>query len=189
MKKTVLLGILSVLLFVQCNKSSKTDPFLIKENAIGQLTSSTKIKQLDSIFASDSIVKTHSSPNAIETQGEVEVYEKGGKKLLLLSPKIEIDPNSTISDVLIHDSRYKTETGLTRENTFKDFTKHYTVENVYQILNGVMVFFSDTDLYLTIDAKYLLPEVRGDRSAKLTAEHIEENAPIKYLRLDWGSDN
>lgn len=185
MKKILFLSALSALLFIQCGKSSKNDPFLIKEDAIGSLTYGTKIKQLDSIFATDSIVKIHSSPNAIETQGEVEVYEKNGKKLLLLSPKTEMDPNSQISDVLIYDARYHTENGLSKENNFKDFTETYEVRNIYQILNGVMVFFSDTKIYLTIDAKYLMPEVRGDRSANLKAEHIQEDAPIKYLRLDW----
>lgn len=185
MRKIIFLSAFSALLFVQCGKSSKNDPFLIKEDAIGKLTYGTKIKQLDSIFASDSIVKIQSSPNAIETQGEVEVYEKGGKKLLLLSPKTEMDPNARISDVFIHDSRYHTESGLTKENLFKDFTDTYEVKNIYQILNGVMIFFSDTKIYLTIDAKYLMPEVRGNRHAELKTEHIQEDAPIKYLRLDW----
>ena len=189
MKKILFLSALMAILFVQCGKTSDSDPYLIKEGAIGGVTTTTKIKELDSIFATDSLVKIHNSPNAIETQGEVEVYDTSGKKLLLLSPKNEIDPNSTITDILIHDARYKTEEGLSLESTFKDFTDHYTVGDIHRIINGVMVFFSDSDIYLTIDAKHLTEEARNDRQLELTAEHIDETAPIKYLRIGWESKN
>lgn len=185
MKKILFLSTLMAILFVQCSKTSDLDPFLIKEGAVGGVTTTTKIKELDSIFAMDSLVKIHNSPNAIETQGEVEVYDTAGKKLLLLSPKNEIDPNSTITDILIHDARYKTEEGLSLESTFKDFTDHYTVGDIHRIINGVMVFFSDSDIYLTIDAKHLTEEARNDRGIELTAAHIAETAPIKYLRIGW----
>lgn len=79
MKKISLLGIACVLFFVQCKKS-ETDPFLITSDKIGKLPKATIVKQLDSIFANDSLVKINSSPNAIETQGEVEIYEKGDRK-------------------------------------------------------------------------------------------------------------
>ncbi len=183
MKKTLFFGALVGLLFVQCAKES--DPFIIKKGEIGALTNHTKMKQLDSIFASDSIVKNNSSPNALETQGEVEIYGKDGKKLLLLSPEIENDPNSTITDILVFDSRYKTEKGVNTTSTFKDFKDNYTISNIQRILNGVLVFFSDTDIYLTIDAKYLTAEVRQDPRATLESKHILDSAPIKYFRIGW----
>lgn len=183
MKKLVILSAICAVFFTQCKKNE--DPFLIKEGTIGKLTPNTKIKQLDSIFASDSLVKLSASPNAIETQGEVEIYEKGGKLLLLLSPKDETNPNSTIADILIHDSRYKTENGLTSASTFKDFKEHYKIKSIDRMLNSVLVNFEDTDVYIVIDAGQLTPEVRSDRSAKVEASHIFETAPVKYLRVDW----
>lgn len=183
MKKTLFLGALMALFFVQCGKDK--DPFLIKPGAVGTLTSNTKMKQLDSIFAADSIVKTHSSPNALETQGEVEIYEKGGKKLLLLSPKNETDPNSTITDIMIFDSRYKTEKGLTTSSTFKDFKDNHTVSHIERIINGVLVFFSDTDIYLNIDARYLPTEIRNNPDASVEASQIDDQAVVKYFRIGW----
>lgn len=187
MKKILFLSTVLAFLFVQCGKTSDSDPFLIKDDAIGAVTTKTKVKELDSIFAMDSLVKIHNSPNALETQGEVEVYDKEGKKLLLLSPKNEIDPNSTITDVLVHDARYKTEEGLSTESTFNEFTAHYTVADIHRIINGVMVFFTDSDIYLTIDAKHLTEEAQNNRELKLTSEHIAETAPVKYFRLGWKS--
>lgn len=183
MKKIILLGSITALLFTQCTKNK--DPFEIKKNAIGDLTNTTKMKQLDSLFANDSIVKTHSSPNALETQGEVEIYEKGGKKLLLLSPADERDPNSTITDIIIFDPRYQTDNGLNTNSTFKDFKDNYTVSDIQRIINGVMVFFSDTDIYLTIDAKNLPEAVRNNRDSKIEVSDIPDAAPIKYFRIGW----
>lgn len=186
MKKTLFLSALVALLFVQCGKDS--DPFSIKNGAVGGLTNQTKMRQLDSIFASDSIVKIHSSPNALETQGEVEIYEKGGQKLLLLSPANETDPNSTITDIMIFDSRYKTEKGISTSSTFKDFKDNYSVSTIQPIINGVLVFFSDSDIYLTIESKYLPEEIRNNQDAIIKADQISDSAPIKYFRIGWDPD-
>lgn len=184
MKKSIIIAIISVA-FVQCG--TDTDPFLITNGSIGNLNKDIKMKQIDSIFSADSIVRINSSPNALETQGEVEIYEKGGKKLLLLSPEDESDPNSTITDVMVFDSRYKTEKGLNAASTFKDVKAHYEIANVQKIINGVMVFLKDSDIYLTIDEKYLPAELRYDPEAKIEASQIADDAPIKYFRIGWES--
>ncbi|QQX77065.1 MULTISPECIES: hypothetical protein [Aequorivita] len=183
MKKTLLIiGIVS-LAFVQCGKDS--DPFLIKNGSIGNLNKEIKIKQIDSIFAEDSIVKINSSPNSLETQGEVEIYEKGGKKLLLLSPDNENDPNSTITNVQVFDSRYKTEKGLTTASTFKDVKANYTIDNIETTINSVVIFLKETDVYLTIDKKSLPEELRYNMDLEVEASQIPDNAPIKYFMIGW----
>ena len=183
MKKTLLIiGIVS-LTFIQCGKDS--DPFLIKNGAIGTLIKDMEVKKIDSIFASDSIVKTNSSPNALETQGEVEIYEKGGKKLLLLSPEDENDPNSTITNIQVFDSRYKTEKGLNTASTFKDVKANYTIDNIQTTINAIVIFLKDSDVYLTIDKKNLPEELRYDPEVKVEASQIPDNAPIKYFMIGW----
>lgn len=183
MKKTLLIvGIVS-LAFVQCGKDS--DPFLIKNGAIGNLSKEIKVKQIDSIFAEDSIVKINSSPNALETQGEVEIYEKGGKKLLLLSPDDENDPNSTITNIQVFDSRYKTEKGLTTASTFKDVKANYTIDNIETTINAVVIFLKETDVFLTIDKKSLPEELRYDMNIEVEASQIPDDAPFKYFMIGW----
>ena len=187
MKKTLLIiGIVS-LTFIQCGKDS--DPFLIKNGAIGTLIKDMKVKKIDSIFASDSIVKTNSSPNALETQGEVEIYEKGGKQLLLLSPDDETNPNSTIKNIQVFDSRYKTEKGLTSASTWKDVKANYTVDNIQTTINAVVIFLKDSDIYLTIDKKSLPEELRYDMDLKVEASQIPDNAPFKYFMIGWEHSN
>ncbi len=183
MKKTLLIiGIVS-LAFVQCGKDS--DPFLIKNGSIGNLTSDMKMKQVDSIFANDSIVKINSSPNALETQGEVEIYEKGGKQLLLLSPDDENDSNSNITNIQVFDSRYKTEKGLNSASTFKDVKANYTIDNIQTTISAVVVFLKDSNVYLTIDKKNLSENLRYNPDAKVETSDIPDTAPFKYFMIGW----
>lgn len=185
MKKTLLIiGIVS-LAFIQCGKDS--DPFLIKNGSIGNLNKEIKIKQIDSIFSTDSIVKINSSPNALETQGEVEIFEKGkgGKQLLLLSPDNETDPNSTIKNIQVFDPRYKTEKGLTSASTWKDVKANYTVDNIQTTINAVVIFLKETDVYLTIDKKSLPEDLRYNMDLKVEASQIPDDAPFKYFMIGW----
>jgi|SRR5690606_13903384 len=183
MKKTLLIITIVSLAFIQCGKDS--DPFLITNGAIGNLNSEIKMKQIDSIFAEDSIVKIQSSPNALETQGEVEIYEKGGKQLLLLSPENETDPNSTIKNIQVFDARYKTEKGLNSASTWKDVKTNYTIDNIETTINAVVIFLKETDVYLTIDKKSLPEELRYDMNLEIEANQIPDNAPFKYFMIGW----
>src|SRR5690625_1823503 len=180
MKKILFFSLLAGILFIQCSKK-ESNPFLITKDSVGYLTPDMRMKQLDSVFAKDSIVKLNSSPNAIETQGEVEIYEKGGKRLLTVSPKNETDPNSAIDDIRIVDPRYRTAEGLSLSSTFKDFKETYTVSAIQRIINGIIIFFSDTDIYLTVEERFLPMEIRADLRAKIETDDIDEAASIKYM--------
>ncbi|MDN3725467.1 hypothetical protein QRD02_13845 [Aequorivita sp. SDUM287046] len=183
MKKTLLIITIISIALVQCGKDS--DPFLIKNGAIGSLNKEIRIKQIDSIFAEDSIVKISSSPNALETQGEVEIYEKGGKLLLLLSPEDETDSNSTITNIQVFDSRYKTEKGLTPASTFKDVKANYTIDNIETTISAVVIFLKETDVYLTIDKKNLPESLRSNMDVKIEASQIPDEATFKYFMIGW----
>ncbi|QIE59165.1 hypothetical protein G5B37_06210 [Rasiella rasia] len=183
MKKTLLIAAITVALFVQCEEEK--NPFAISEGAIGPITTTTQMKQLDSIFAQDSIVKLNPIKGAIDTQGEVEIYEKGGAKLLLISPYDESDPTSKISNIQIFDSRYSTPSGLTKASTFKDVKANYEIVAIENAINSVVVFLKDTDLYLTIDKKELPEEVRYNFNQKIEASQIPDTAKFKYFMIGW----
>ena len=70
-------------LFAGCNQEQ--DPFQISKQHIGLLTDSTQVKDLKIIYAKDSIVK--SDDNGFSGyNNDIEIFEKGGNKLLSLSP-------------------------------------------------------------------------------------------------------
>ncbi|EDM43871.1 hypothetical protein SCB49_09775 [unidentified eubacterium SCB49] len=188
MKKIAMIAgaALSVLVFVQCE--TKQDPFAISESQVGLLTKDTQIKQLDSILTMDSIVKLSSIKNVLGTQGEVEVYEKGGEKLLLVSPHDETDPNSTIENIQFFDARFKTAKGLSINSTFKDIKDNYTIENIQTTFNSVVIFLKDSNLFITIDKKQLSENARYDPSLKIEASHIPDTATFKYVMIGWDKE-
>ncbi len=186
MKNTLLISAIVAILFVQCGKSE--DPFLIKSGAIGGLTKTSLMKQVDSIFAQDSIVKLNPIKDALGTQGEVEVYDKDGSKLLLLSPKDESDPASVINNIQVFDSRYKTDKGLNAKSTFKDLKDNYAIQDIETTISSVVVFLSDSELFITIDKKELPEDLRYDPSLKIEASQIPDGATFKYFMLGWDQE-
>ncbi|MEL6812675.1 MAG: hypothetical protein AAFP76_15200 [Bacteroidota bacterium] len=186
MKKTLVLAALTALLFTQCTQEK--DPYLIQRGSIGHLTKKMQMKQVDSIFAMDSIVQLSTIENALGTQGETEVYEKGGAKLLLLSPKNENDPNSVITNIQIFDERFKTEKGLHVNSTFADVKANYEVEAIQNAIRSVVVFLKDSDVYITIDKKDLPASLRFDSNSKVEPTQIPDGATFKYFMLGWDAE-
>lgn len=183
MKKNLFIGALTILLFTQCQK--KTDPFLIQEGSIGELSMEIQMRQIDSIYANDSIVKLNPNSNAISTQGEVEIFEKGGAKLLLLSPENESDPNSQISFIQVFDKRYKTDKGFGVGSTFKDLKVNYSISNIETALNNVNIYLNDSDIFLTIDKKQLPENLRYDPDVTIESSQIPDGATFKYFMIAW----
>jgi len=187
MKKTLFIGAMSALFFIQCDK--KNDSFSIQQGMVGNLSKDIQIRQVDSLFADDSIVKLSRERNALGTQGEVEIYEKGGTKLLLLSPDDEYNPNSLISNIQVFDNRYKTAKGLHKGSTFKDVKANYTILNIETTINAVVVFIEDSDIFITIDKSQLPENLRYDPSANIEASQIPDDATFKYFMIGWDNDN
>lgn len=183
MRKTLLFGAFVALLFTQCGE--KNNPFLIQQGAIGDLTKEIQMKQIDSLFANDSIVKLNPIKDALGTQGEVEIYEKGGTKLLLLSPDDESDPNSLITNIQVFDARYATDKGLSNASTFKDIKANYTISDIETTINSVVVFIEGSDIFITIDKKQLPENLRYDPSVTIEASQIPDDATFKYFMVGW----
>ncbi|MFT5436185.1 MAG: hypothetical protein ACI840_000828 [Ulvibacter sp.] len=187
MKKTLFIGAMSAVFFIQCGK--KSDPFLIQQGMVGNLSKDIQMRQIDSLFAIDSIVKLSPVRGTLGTQGDVEIYQKGGDKLLLLSPEDENDPNSLISNIQVFDNRYKTTKGLHKGSTFKDVKANYTISDIETTINAVVVFLEDSDIFITIYKSQLPENLRYDPSAKIEASQIPDEATFKYFMIGWDNDN
>jgi len=183
MTKNIVLLSLLTLLFVQCGNDK--DVFLITKSDMGHLTKNVKINQLDSIYAQDSVVTLLPREIFLTKGGQVEIYEKGGAKLLLLSPKVDNDPESKISNIQIFDERYKTEKGLTLKSTFKDLKDNYTISSIQSTMMSVVISLVETDVYVTIDRQVLPENVRNEFGAKIEATQIPDTAPFKYFMVGW----
>jgi len=182
-----IIAIISVtLLFIECKE--EINPFLISNDSVGALTRGMTIKEIDSIFAQDSIVKLYAQNEELPTQGEVEIYEKNGTKLVSISPVTNNDPDALISNFQFFDPRYKTDKGLNLSSTFKDIKANYKISNIETTISTVVIFIEDNDLFINIDKNELPENFRYNPNLVIDVTNIPDEAKIKYFMLSWKID-
>ncbi len=179
MKKTILS--LCILALVSC---SKKEDFSITNTSIGPLSSESVVTELKTLFINDSLVDQTLDTEFTVPKGTVTVYEKGGKKLLLLTPKKE-GSDATIGQIQVFDNRYTTPEGIHLGSTFKDIADTYTISRVENLFTTIVVFVEESDVFFSIDKKNLPGELRFDSDVKVELTQIPDEAPIKYLQIIW----
>lgn len=183
MYKSYLSLIIISCLFASCNKEQ--DPFQIGKQHIGLLTDSTQVKDLEAIYAKDSIAKGFDDTEFTRNFNDIEIFEKGGKKLLVISPRKAMDSTSYIQSIRIIDPRYKTDKNLSTLSTFKDIASNYKINRIDNLINSIVITVNELNASFTIDKKELPANLRFDRSLKIEATHIPDNAKIKFFFVNW----
>lgn len=176
--------LLAILLTIQCKKEQ--DPiFSITSEQVGKLKKNSLTRDLDLIFAEDSIVRDTVRSNYGSKASKIKIYEKGGKKLLTLTPNSDSIP--TIQNILINDPRYTTANGLSTLSTFKDIKEQFAIKKIITSLNNVLILLKDSDIYFTIDKKELPENLRYKTNTNIEAVQIPDTAIIKYMMIGWDS--
>ena len=183
MLKKIIAIVTVTLIFIQCKE--EINPFLISNDSVGALTRGMTIKEIDSIFAQDSIVKLYAQNEELPTQGEVEIYKKNGTKLVSISPVTNNDPDALISNFQFFDPSYKTDKGLNLSSTFKDIKTNYKISNIETTISTVVLFIEDSDLFINIDKKELPENIRYNPNLEIDITNIPDEAKIKYFMLSW----
>jgi len=185
MKTTIFALIICAILITSCAKDAKPNPFLIEKHHIGLLTDSTQVKELDTIFMNDSVVRFIAGDEFTGAVNTIEIFEKGGKKLLDLSPKEALDSTSVISSVRIIDERYKTEKNISKLSMFKDIKDAYKISKIDNLINSIVVSVNEINASFTIDKKELPSSLRFNMDATIDPIQIPEKAKIKYFMIHW----
>ena len=185
MKNIIFILLICTLLITSCAKDTSVNPFLIEKHHIGLLTDSTQVKQLDAIFSNDSVVRYIAGDEFTGAVNTIEIFEKGGKKLLNLSPKEALDSTSVISSVRIIDERYMTEKKISALSTFKDIKESYKISKVDNLIDAIVVSVNEINASFTIDKKELPGSLRFDMNATIDPIQIPEKAKIKYFMVHW----
>ena len=183
MYKSIFSIIIITFLFTSCNKEQ--NPFEISKHHIGLLTDSTQVKDLKVIYPNDSLVKFISGDEFTGNINNIEVFEKGGKKLLTLTPKQALDSTSTIGSIRILDERYKTDKNITNVSTFKDIQNNYKVSRISNLINSIVIAVDEINANFTIDKKELPANLRFDMDLKFEPTHIPDGAKVKYFFINW----
>ena len=181
---------ISTILFIfltllSCQKENKKDPFKISYNKIGDLTNTTRVNQLDSIYKNDSIVKPSKNTQFLGIANTIEIYEKGGAKLLALEPREPNNPESSIESIQIIDPRYKTSSGLSIDGVFIDIKNNYTVTKISNTLSAAVIFIDSIQASIAIDKKGLSNELKSNTDIKIRASQIPDSAKIKHFLINW----
>ena len=180
MIKKIIKGIVLVafaVLFTQCGK----DKFVVAKGKVGEITTKTTVQDLEKIFKQDSIVKVLSEgtkgDNFFQDDDEYLVYEKGGRHLLTIVPKEQLDSSSTIKSVQIFDDRFKTESNLSLLSTFEDINANNKISKVETSLSSATLFIDDLNATIAIDKEEL--GLKGFGFQKVSLEQIPDLARMK----------
>lgn len=181
MIKKHLLPIVTILfsiLIIGCSGNSK---FNIKKGAVGNITTKTTIQELNKIFKNDSIVKNLSEgaqgDNYFQEDDEYFIFEKGGKLLLTILPKEQLDSTSTIKSVEIHDARFNTESGININSNFSEINANNSINKIESTFSSATLFLDNLNTTIAIDKEEL--GLKEFNTQKVTKDQIPDLAKIK----------
>ncbi|MDG2194064.1 MAG: hypothetical protein P8K77_04285 [Polaribacter sp.] len=175
--KLFFIGLFSMLL-IQCGNGNK---FTIAKGKVGNLTTKTTIDELDEIFEKDSIVRNLSEgslgDNYFQDDDAYLIFEKGGKHLLTITPKEQLDSLSTIKSVQIFDNRFQTSLGLSLASSFEEINLNNKITKVETSLSSATLFIDDLNVTISLDKEEL--GLRNFSTQKISIEQIPDLAKIK----------
>ncbi len=181
-KKLYPVIILFIFCILACKKEIDTT-FLITETSIGNLHKKSLARDIEVIYANDSIVKDTVALRFGNGAKKIKVFKKNGPHLLTLTPSSDSIP--TFENVNIFDPRFKTDKGIGLSSTFKDIKSKYTIKKIQTSLNNVVIFIKNSNMYFTIDKEELPSNVRYNSNTNIEEVHIPDTAKIKYLMIAW----
>lgn len=181
MIKKIISPLLTILLLVSCGKDTS---FTISKDAIGPITKTTTISELETLFANDSLVDFEKANQTSSKVTGITVYEKGGEKLMRILPE-EANSQSRIKYVKLFDKRYQTDKGIGLASTFKDINSKYTIKRIDNLIDVIVIFINESDAYFTIDKKHLASDLMFNTSARIETTQIPDDTPIKYFMVEW----
>ena len=171
-----------LLMLTSCEDHKK---FQIKKGQVGYITKKTTIHDLNEIFKNDSIV-VHLSEGALgnnyfQDDDEYMIYEKGGKHLLTVIPKEQLDSSSTIKSVQIFDRRFKTTSGINIGSNFSEVNTNNTISKVESTFSSATLFIDDLNATISINKEEL--GLRAFSNQQVSKEQIPDLARINSFIL------
>ncbi|MBT7135046.1 MAG: hypothetical protein HN890_02410 [Polaribacter sp.] len=180
-KKSLLSTIVLLFLLMTVSCTNNNIKFKIEKGKVGNVTTKTTIQDLTTIFKKDSIVKNLSEGvqgnNYFQEDDEYFIFEKGGKLLLTILPKEQLDSTSTIKSIEIHDERFKTMSGISINSSFSEINVSNTIHKIERTFSSATLFLDNLNTTITIDNEEL--GLKEFSTQKVTKEQIPDLAKMK----------
>ena len=180
-KKSLLSSVVLLFLLLTVSCTNNNIKFKIEKGKVGNVTTKTTIRDLTTIFKKDSIVKNLSEGvqgnNYFQEDDEYFIFEKGGKLLLTILPKEQLDSTSTIKSIEIHDERFKTLSGISINSSFSEINVSNTIHKIERTFSSATLFLDNLNTTITIDNEEL--GLKEFSTQKVTKEQIPDLAKMK----------
>ena len=121
----------------------------------------------------------------VSPTADINILDKNGTELLVLTPNRVLDSTSTIGSVKISNSNFKTTKGISTSSNFKLLADAYEIKKINNLLRSIVVSVKGLNADFIIDKKDLPAELRFDMSLNIEASQIPDEAKIKYIMLYW----
>ena len=105
------------------------------------------------------------------------IYEKGGKHLLTIIPKEQLDSTSTIKSVEIFDNRFKTDKGLNLSSKFAEINLSSNIDKIESSFSSATLFIDELNVTISIDKEEL--GLKAFSSQQVTIDQIPDLAKMK----------
>ena len=181
MIKKNLIASLTFLFLLFAVSCTINDKFKIEKGKVGNINTETTIQELSTIFKNDSIVNNLSEgvqgSNYFQEDDEYFIFEKGGKLLLTIIPKEQLDSTTTIKSIEIHDERYKTLSGININSSFSEINLNNSIHKIERTFSSATLFLDNLNTTITIDNEEL--GLKEFSTQKVTKEQIPDLAKMK----------
>jgi hypothetical protein len=92
---------------------------------------------------------------------------------------------STIQNIRIIDSRYKTKKALDKICDFGCISGNYNISSIQNTLRNLIVSVDEINAYFTIDKSELPESLRYNMNLKIDKVSIPKSAKIKDFFIQW----
>jgi hypothetical protein len=174
------------IIILSCIGCSDNANYLIKKGKVGKIHSKSIVKEIDSLFSNDSIVKRIGGGDYMfESEDKYLIYDNSNNHLLTLIPKQQHDRNEKIETIQIFSNKFQTSKGININSSFGDINNKHKISSIQNTINNVVVFVDEIDAYFIIDKENFALELRIGTEKKIESINIPSNSKIKRFMIGW----
>ena len=177
---------LSLILITVLSFGCSQNEYKIEKGKVGKLFKENLVKQLDSIYKNDSIVRRIGEGDYMFSgDDKYLIFNNKKEHLLTLTPRNQQDSSEPIETIEIISDLFKTNSGISVNSTFGEIDKNHNINGIQNTINNLIIYVDEIDAYFIIDKKNLPIELRLGTEIKIKKINIPTESRIKRFMVGW----